>query len=56
MTLKSHAKFEEKLTWKMTSGIQQIFIRTFENVKIGLFMGFFCSQTYRSGVDSLFQN
>ena len=45
MKLKSHAKFEEKLTcgWKMTmTGIWQIFIRTLENATIGIFMGSFC--------------
>ena len=51
MTLKSHAKFEEKLiwkkwlekvVWKMIWRIWQIFIRTLENVKIAIFMGSFC--------------
>ena len=28
--------------WKMTWGIWQIFIRILENVKISIFMGFFC--------------
>ena len=62
MTLKSHAKFEEKLTcgWKMKlTGIWQIFIRTHENAKIGIFMGSFCPkqkmhelQTYRGVISS----
>ena len=30
------------VVWKMTGGIWQIFIRTFESVKIGTFMGSFC--------------
>ena len=35
MTLKSDAKFEEKLTWE----IWQIFIRALESLKIGTLMG-----------------
>ena len=40
MTLKSDAKFEEKLTfaWKMT-GIWQIFTRALESVEIGILIG-----------------
>ena len=30
------------MVWKTTQGILQIFIRTFERVKIGAFMGSFC--------------
>ena len=30
------------VVWKMTWGIWQIFIKTLESVKIGIFMGFFC--------------
>ena len=30
------------VVWKMTWGIWQIFIRTLESAKIGIFMGFFC--------------
>ena len=30
------------VVWKMTWGIWQIFIRTLESVKIGVFMGSFC--------------
>ena len=30
------------VVWKMTWRISQIFIRTLESVKIGIFMGFFC--------------
>ena len=30
------------VVWKMTWGIWQIFIRTLESVKIGIFMGSFC--------------
>ena len=33
---------KKKMTWKMTWGICQIFIRTCESVKIGTFMGSFC--------------
>ena len=45
MTVKSHAKFEEKLVvWKMICGIWQIFTRTFGSVKIGIVMGPFCSK------------
>ena len=44
MTVKSHAKFEEKLTssLEMTWGIWKIFTRTLGSVKIGTFMGSFC--------------
>ena len=44
MTLKSNAKFEEKLAvvWKITRRIWQNFIRTFKSVKIGTYMGSFC--------------
>ena len=34
----------EHLVWKMTWGIWQIFIRTFESVTVGIFMGSFCSK------------
>ena len=30
------------VVWKMTQGIWQIFLRTFESVKIDTFMGSFC--------------
>ena len=44
MTLKSDAKFEEKLTCCLENdlGILQIFTRALENVKIGALMGSFC--------------
>ena len=46
MTLKSHAKFEEKLTCGLENvmGMWKIFIRTLESVKIDTFMGSFCSK------------
>ena len=46
MTLKSGAKFEEKLlvVWKMTSEIWQIFTRTLKSVKIRTLMGSFCEK------------
>ena len=61
MALKSQAKFEGKLTCGLENDIRnlaKIFIRTLENIKIGIFMGSFCPkykmhelQTYR-GVTS----
>ena len=45
MALKSQAKFEEKLTCGLENDIRnlaKIFIRTLENIKIGIFMGSFC--------------
>ena len=44
MTLKSHAKFEEKPTCGLENDMRnwKIFIKTFESVKIGIFMGSFC--------------
>ena len=42
MIPKSVAKFEEKLTCGLENDMRQIFIRTFESVKIGIFMGSFC--------------
>ena len=44
MTLKSDAKFEEKLTsgLKKDMRIWQIFTRALESVKIGTLMGSFC--------------
>ena len=41
MTLKSDAKFEEKLTCGIWQ-IWQIFTRALESVKNGTFMGLFC--------------
>ena len=38
MALKSHAKFEEKLTF----GLENHIVRKLENVKIGILMGSFC--------------
>ena len=40
MTLKSHAKFEEKLTWGLENGLD-IFTRALESLKIGTLMGSF---------------
>ena len=47
MALKSNAKFDEKwlVVWKLTSRIWQIFTGTLESVKVGTFMGFFCSKS-----------
>ena len=43
MTLKSDAKFEEKLTFafKITRGIWQIFTRALQSLEIGTLMGSF---------------
>ena len=44
MTMKSHAKFEEKPTCGLENDMReicQIFTRTVESVKIGTFIGFF---------------
>ena len=45
MTLKSHAKFKEKLTCGLESDMKNltIFIRTLESVKIGIFNGILLS-------------
>ena len=40
MTLKSHAKFEEKLTCGLENGLD-IFTRALESLKIGTLMGSF---------------
>ena len=47
------------VVWKITSGIWQSFIRTLENLKIGIFMGSFCPkekmhelQTYRGFISN----
>ena len=42
MTLKSHSKFEERLTCGLENDMWQIFIRTIESVKLGTFIGSFC--------------
>ena len=45
MALKSRAKFEGKLTCGIENDMRnlaKIFIRTLENIKIGIFMGSFC--------------
>ena len=44
MTLKSHAKFEEKLTGGFENNMRslEIFIRTLGSVKIETLVGFFC--------------
>ena len=42
MLPKSVAKFEEKLACGLENDMRQIFIGTFESVKIGIFMGYFC--------------
>ena len=46
MILKSDGKFEEKwlMVWKMTLEIWQIFTRALKNLKIGAFMGSFCTK------------
>ena len=43
MTLKSHARFEEKLTCGLENGLD-IFTRALESLKIGTLMGSFCSK------------
>ena len=52
MSLKSDAKFEEKLTCGLKNDMRNLanFIQALESVKIGTLMGFFCPKQKMYGL------